>query len=297
MRLAIASGKGGTGKTTVAANLAVYLSSLDKRVSFVDCDVEEPNAHFFLQPRWSREETQTVPVPSIDEEACLGESCRKCIAECRFNALIWMVRSVLVFPELCHSCGLCEYICPANAVSFTTRDIGTLRLGQGKGAHLSGGLLRIGEAMAPPLIRKVKAAAPAGDVQIVDAPPGSSCPVIESLEGADYVILVAEPTPFGLFDLRIAAELMRKSKHPFGVVINREGMGDEQTERFLEAESIPVLARFPYSPEAATSYSRGELLIETQPGFRELYDQLWSALQARVEEARGADSTTSAQDD
>jgi MinD superfamily P-loop ATPase len=297
MRIAIASGKGGTGKTTVAANLAVYLNSLGKRVSFVDCDVEEPNAHFFLQPRWSREETQTVPVPSIDEEACLGEPCQLCIRECRFNALIWMVRSVMVFPELCHSCGLCAYICPADAVSFTTRDIGTLRMGQGKGVEVTGGLLRIGEAMAPPLIKKVKTAAPDGDVQIVDAPPGSSCPVIEALDGADYVLLVAEPTPFGLFDLRIAAELMRKTAHPFGVVINRDGMGDEQTERFLEAESVPVLARFPYSPEAAASYSRGELLIETQPGFRELYARLWSALQAGIEDARGADSATSVQDD
>jgi len=276
MRLAIASGKGGTGKTTVASNLAAYLQSTGEEVTMVDCDVEEPNSHYFLQTSWEQEIEQTVPVPKIDEQTCLGESCQKCAQECRFNALIWMVSSILVFPELCHSCGLCATICPVQAVSETTRTIGVLRWGDSKGIKLYGGLLRIGEAMAPPLIKRVKAAAPQGTVQIIDAPPGTSCPVIEALSGADMVVLVAEPTPFGLHDLKLTVDLMLKLKFPFGVVINRDGMGDERLEAFLTEKKIPILAKLPHLKEAASAYSKGQLLIDVFPDFREEFSRMWS---------------------
>ncbi len=280
MRLAVASGKGGTGKTTVAANLAAYLTKKGQTVSFIDCDVEEPNAHFFLNPIWKNEEDQFVPVPQIDQETCLGESCQKCSQECRFNALIWMVNSIMVFPELCHSCGLCQYLCPVDAISDTTRNIGTLRIGESNGIKMCGGLLRIGEAMAPPLIKKVKDAADQSDIHIIDAPPGTSCPVIESLDGCDYVVLVAEPTPFGLFDLQLTVQLMNKLNYPFGVVINRDGMGDEKVEEYLQKENVPILARLPHTDAAARAYSKGRLLIEEFPEFDNYFEELWNNISA-----------------
>ncbi len=282
MRIVVASGKGGTGKTTVAVNLAWTIKSLGHRVSFVDCDVEEPNAHYFLQTEWTSEQPQTVPVPQIDSQACLGESCQKCAQECRFKALIWMVDSILVFPELCHSCGLCEYICPAGAISETTRTIGTLRQGASEDLNVYGGLLRIGEAMAPPLIKRVKQAASTGEIQIIDAPPGTSCPVIETMDGADFVLLVAEPTAFGLYDLTITVRLMRKLGLPFGVVINREGMGDGRVKEYLDRENVEILATLPHTREAATAYSQGRLLVEAFPEFKDSFSALWQTVQIRA---------------
>ena len=275
MKIAIASGKGGTGKTTVSVNLAALLRDMGREVTLVDCDVEEPNSHFFLSTAWEKEKTEYVPVPKIDDARCLGESCQKCSQACKFKAMIWMVNSIMVFPELCHSCGLCNLVCPADAISDTVREVGTLRYGRGKGIDFYGGLLRIGEAMAPPLISKVKEDASCKDIQLLDCPPGTSCPVIESLQGADFVILVTEPTPFGLNDLRLAVGLMRKLHYPFGVVINRAGMGDDCVETYLKAESIPLIASIPHTKEAATAYSKGKLLVEEFPKFRDQYQKMW----------------------
>ncbi len=282
MRLAIASGKGGTGKTTIAVNLAVWLSRQGRNVSLVDCDVEEPNVHYFLEPQWHYSQTQSVEVPNIDTDACLGQECLKCVQECRFNALIWMLRSVMVFPELCHSCGLCSYICPVQAVFSAQREIGLLRQGQSRGLQISGGVLRIGEAMAPPLIRRVLDAAPGAEVEIIDAPAGGSCPVIEAVRGADFVLLVAEPTPFGLHDFQLAVQLMHKLGLPFAAVVNRSGMGDSSLEDYALQEGIEILARFPYSREAARAYSQGLLHLEVKHDFQEIYYALWQNLQSQT---------------
>ncbi|MGE4468952.1 MAG: P-loop NTPase [Desulfovibrio sp.] len=279
MNIAIASGKGGTGKTTVAVNLAAYLSRKGVPVSFVDCDVEEPNAHFFLSAPLQDERTERVPVPVIDEDTCLGESCKKCVELCRFKALICMAGHMMAFPELCHSCGLCEMACPVNAVSEGTRDIGVSSVGHAQGITYYQGLLRIGEAMAPPLIKAIKQRAGQQGLTLLDCPPGASCPVVCSLQGADFAVLVAEPTPFGLHDLDIAVQLLRELDVPFGVVLNRAGMGDDRVETYLERENIPLLGSLPHERSAAQAYSKGVLLIDGVPGFAEHFETIISAIE------------------
>ena len=274
MRIAIASGKGGTGKTTVAVNLACYLRNLDREVTLVDCDVEEPNCHYFLSPEWDFQQPHNVPVPSIDQDVCRGESCLLCVRECRYNALIWMVNHVMTFPELCHGCGLCSFLCPEGAISETTRETGMMRCGSARGIRLCSGSLNVKEAMAPPLINRLKALAPERETVILDAPPGTSCPAVATVHDADYVILVAEPTPFGLHDFKLSVDVLKQMELPFGLVINRDGMGDNSLLDYARQEGISVLARLPHSREAAKSYSTGKILIEDLPDFTEQYEQM-----------------------
>jgi len=279
VRIAIASGKGGTGKTTVAVNLACHLQKLGREVTLVDCDVEEPNCHYFLSPEWDFQQAHNVPVPNIDHDACQGESCLKCVRECRFNALIWMVNHVMTFPELCHGCGLCSFICPENAISETTRETGTMRCGTARGIRLCSGTLNVKEAMAPPLINQLKMIAPERETIILDSPPGTSCPAIAAIHDADFVILVAEPTPFGLHDFKLSVDVLKQLKIPFGLVINRDGMGDDSLLDYAEREAISVLARLPHSREAARSYSTGGILIDEMPEFIHEYHSMLQMIQ------------------
>jgi MinD superfamily P-loop ATPase len=268
--ICVASGKGGTGKTTVATNMALALA---EKVELLDCDVEEPNAHLFLEPRITRTEKVDTPVPVVDEQKCTA--CGKCAEICRFKAIAVVRRKVLVFPEFCHGCGGCLAVCPEKAIAETGRELGTLSSGHRNGIRFINGRLRIGEAMATPLIRKVRAAADPDRVTIIDAPPGTSCPVIAAMHGADYILMVTEPTPFGLHDLRLAVEAVRVLGIPCGLVINRSDIGDRQVFAYAEAEGLPVLLTIPFDRRIAEIYSRGKTIVEELPKWRGRFIELY----------------------
>ncbi len=279
MIVAIASGKGGTGKTTVAVNLAV---ALDKPVQLLDCDVEEPNVDLFLKASITEREEVLAEVPRIDLARCTY--CGQCQEICQFNALAVLpeTKIVLTFPELCHSCGGCFAVCPEDAVLPDQRLLGHLEIGQRGNVRLIQGKLRVGEAMSPPLIRRVRQASSPNGMVIIDAPPGTSCPVIASLRGADYVCLVTEPTPFGLNDLELAVGAVRKLKIPMGIVINRADVGDGRILEYARRESIPVLLEIPFERSTAETYARGEILVEAQPIWKERMLLLHDAIRRRV---------------
>lgn len=279
MILAIASGKGGTGKTTLAVNLAV---ALDVPVQLLDCDVEEPNANLFLKASITGREEVFAEVPEIDLGRC--SFCGRCQELCRFNALAVLpeARTVLTFGELCHSCGGCFAVCPENAVLPGKRLLGFVENGERGRVRIIQGKLRVGEAMAPPLIRRVRQGASSDGVVIIDAPPGTSCPVITSLRGADFLCLVTEPTPFGLNDLELAVGAARKLGLPTGIVVNRADIGDDRVRRFAEREEIPLLLEIPFEREAAEAYARGELLAEVLPRWKERMLSLYDSVRSRL---------------
>ncbi len=260
MKIAIASGKGGTGKTTVATNLACVASRNGQSVAYLDCDVEEPNGHIFLKPQISESKPIGNLIPVVDESKCIH--CGKCGEICQYSAIVCVGEKVLVYPEMCHACGGCAMVCPVDAITETPREMGTLETGQAGDIQFVQGLLNIGEVMSPPLIKEVKSAAPEVDLVIIDAPPGTSCPVIESVKDSDFVLLVTEPTPFGLNDLKLAVEMVRALKLPFGVVINRADVGDRQTQSYCRSSRIEILAEIPDDRRIAEAYSRGEMICD-----------------------------------
>jgi MinD superfamily P-loop ATPase len=277
--ISIASGKGGTGKTTVATNLAASLS--DKDIKLLDCDVEEPNAHLFLNPVMESREIVNIPVPGIDESRCT--LCGKCIEICQFKAIVRIADTMLAFNELCHGCGGCMEVCPEGAIYETGRELGVIEKGHKDNIVFIHGRLRVGEAMSPPLIKKVREMAGVNGITIIDAPPGTSCPVISAMKDTDFIILVTEPTPFGLNDLKLAAGAVRILGIPCGIVINRSDMGDDRVNRFAADEDIPVLMEIPFDRRIAQSYSRGELVIDNIPGWRERFTGLYYSIKKLVD--------------
>jgi MinD superfamily P-loop ATPase len=273
MILSVASGKGGTGKTLVATSLALSLEG-QGRVQLLDCDVEEPNAHILLQPEIESSQPVLVPVPRVDKEKCTY--CQLCSDACAYNAIAVATRAVLVFPELCHGCGACSYVCPEEAISEEGREVGVVESGHAGEVRFVHGRLAIAEAMAPPVIRAVKQKAePQGSV-ILDAPPGTSCPVVETIRDSDFCLLVTEPTPFGLNDLTLAVEVVRELGLPCGVVINRDGSGESSVEQYCAREGVPVLLRIPLDRRIAELYCRGETLVAGIPSWREAFRELFS---------------------
>ena len=273
MIISVASGKGGTGKTTVSVNLA---ASLKTPLKLLDCDVEEPNVHLFIAPGEMVTKNESTFVPIIDEARCNG--CRKCADLCEFNALAVIGQKVLVFPELCHSCEGCREICPENAVSEGSRELGTIETGSWNHITMSYGRLRVGEAMSPPLIARVQSIIEADDLVIIDAPPGTSCPAINAMKLSDFVLLVTEPTPFGLHDLMLTVEAVRQLEIPCGLVVNRADIGNEEVYRYARRESLPILMEIPFDRSIAEIYSRGGLLVEHSEEWRIRFGGLFDTI-------------------
>jgi len=281
MIISVASGKGGTGKTLVATSLALSLKDRDK-VQLLDCDVEEPNAHVFLKPVITSSESVYIQVPKVDEDKCTY--CGKCAQVCVYHAIVVLGEHVLTFPQLCHGCGACSYLCPENAITEEGREGGVVEWGHSDGIEFAHGKLNVGEAMAPPVIRKVKEQAHNNGVVIVDAPPGTSCPVVESIKGSDFCILVTEPTPFGLNDLMLAVETVRELNIPFGVIINRVGVGYGDVEKYCLEENIPIMLTIPLDTEIARLYSKGIALVEGMPQWKSSFIEVLDGIREILDE-------------
>ena len=270
--IAVASGKGGTGKTTVATSLALALA-VDTLVLFLDCDVEAPNAHLLLKPALTPFGEATLPQPQIAEVLC--DQCGIALVE----------KQVLVFPELCHGCGSCTLNCPKGAISEVSHTLGLLENGfTAEGIQFARGVLHIGQPLAVPVIRQLKHAFPtlSQETVIIDAPPGTSCPVVEAIRGADFVLLVTEPTPFGLHDLKLAYELTRELGLSAGVIINRDGIGDHRVEDFCAERELPVLLRIPMDREVARGIAQGIPLVRLKPEYGPQFRQVFVNATAQV---------------
>ena len=281
MIISIASGKGGTGKTLVATSLAVSLKN-KCRLQLVDCDVEEPNDHLFLKPVINNKEAVAIPVPQIDETKCTY--CGKCAEVCAYNAIAVLPKNVLVLPNLCHGCGSCSYLCPEKAIAEEDMIIGVVESGQADSINFVQGRLNTGEAMPTPVIRRVKEKVNPDSTVIIDVSPGTSCPVVESVKDSDFCLLVTEPTPFGLNDLILAVETVKKLKIPCGVSINRAGDNYSKLEEYCREQNIPVLLTIPLDSEIARLYSRGITLAEGMPSWQEKFESLFERIQELVDE-------------
>ncbi len=274
MIISVASGKGGTGKTTIATNLAL---SLKEDVTLLDCDVEEPNAHLFLDVEIEDEKIISTFIPKIDIDTC--NLCKKCAEICRFSAITIVGNTPLVFPELCHSCEGCLAVCEVNAISEGKRELGTLQSGIAKEISFHSGRLRISEAMAPPLIKSVRTKEKRNSLTIIDAPPGTSCPVITAMKKTDFVLMVTEPTPFGLHDLRLAVEAIKVLGIPGGLVINRSDLGNEEVKDYAHSENLPILMEIPFERKFAEAYSKGQPIVKLFPEWKVHFQDLYTKIQ------------------
>jgi len=280
MQIAVASGKGGTGKTTIATNLACSIARMDKPVQFLDCDVEEPNGHIFLKPDIEKTEDVSIGVPEVDTELCNG--CGKCGQLCQYSAIICLKDKALVFEQLCHSCGGCMAICPQAAIKEKQRRIGIAEFGRADGVRYAAGKLDIGAIQSPALIKHIRQKAIDNGTIIIDVPPGTSCPVIEAVKGTDFVLLVTEPTPFGLNDLQLAVEMVRELEISFAVAINRCDIGDDRVVRYCQQQDIEILLEIPNDRLVAETYSQGIKIIDALPAYEEKFLQLYQKIDARI---------------
>lgn len=278
MLITIASGKGGTGKTTIAVNLALALKE-ELPVVLLDCDVEEPNVHLFLQPTFDKSQKVITAIPKVDESRCNG--CGECHRFCAFNAIAIVNHKPLTFPELCHSCGGCALVCPTGAITEVQREIGIVETGVGYGIETTKGALAIGSPLAPVVVEAVRKTAPQDHTNkavIIDASPGTSCAVVAAAQNTDFCLLVTEPTPFGLNDLTLAVKLAQKLGLPHGVVINRTGLGDSSVYDYCYQADIPILMEIPFDTKYAACYARGGRLVEEFPDLKDRFHQLWDLI-------------------
>ena len=280
MQITVSAGKGGTGKTTVAVNLALALEE-HHPVEFFDCDVEEPDSGIFLEPEIKNRESVTIEIPEVSEDTCTY--CGKCSEACEFNAIATFGDNILVYPELCHGCGLCSLVCPVDAISETNKSIGEIRRGSAGKIDFYEGELTIGEPMATPIIRHMKKKISEEKISILDSPPGTACPVIESLHGSDFALLVTEPTPFGLHDLKLSVGVAREMDIPVGVIINRDGIGDENVAKYCDEKDVPVLMRIPNDREIAELYSNGIPFVNNFEDWKERFNQLFETIEKLVD--------------
>jgi MinD superfamily P-loop ATPase len=280
MKIVIASGKGGTGKTTVAVNLALSLED----VQLFDCDVEEPNCHLFLGFDLEKVEDVNIPVPVVDKDKC--DFCGRCSEFCRYNVIAVLPKDVLVFPALCHGCGGCTLVCPQEAISEENRSIGIIERNTEEtgGLVFYRGLLNIGEPMASPVIHTLQKHIDVNKTAIIDAPPGTACPVIASIRDMDYCILVTESTPFGFHDLKLAVDVVRTLGIPFGVIINRSDIGDERVEQYCLEEGIPVLMKIANDRNIARLYSEGIPFVSRMPEWKERFVRMFNMIRSEMNE-------------
>ena len=268
MKIAIASGKGGTGKTSVAVNIALSLG----KAQVLDCDVEEPNVHILLRPTVEEVLPVELLVPKIQEEKC--DYCGECAKLCQFNALFVAGETAMVFPELCHSCGGCSIVCPRDAIVEEPRQIGRVHKGSTGDIDLVYGEINVGEALAVPVITAVKDHINEKGTVILDSSPGSACPLVETVHGVDFCLLVTEPTPFGLHDLQVAVEVMQLIGIPMGVIVNFAGIGDRGVYDYCEEEAIPIMMEIPFDRRIAELYSEGIPFVTAMPEWKEKFSDL-----------------------
>ncbi|RYD05525.1 hypothetical protein N752_09265 [Desulforamulus aquiferis] len=279
MNISVASGKGGTGKTMVATSLALAILN-DQPVQLLDCDVEEPNAHLFIRQDAIKSTNVSLPIPQVDYDKC--QYCGKCAEVCRFKAIAFLKKTLVIFPDVCHSCSACWHFCPSGALVPAPRKVGTVNIGRSGELKLITGRLNLGIHASPPVIKAVRNTAEKEIITIIDGPPGSSCPVMAAVEGTDYCLLVTEPTPFGLNDLSLAVDMLNVLKVPYGVIINRDVPGSEIIDRYCQEKGIRILLRIPLQMEIARSYSRGITLVEHDSAWTERFAELFRQVRREV---------------